>query len=191
MNRSHMGRRSRQRGYEYEHWLEKNLPNFGFTDTRKQPLSGAIPNRPEMAGDHFPTFYTDDGHVYKFALSAKRTAKTSINFATEWMTEIIGIAEKVDRIPIVMFALHGRPRIINYVVIPEEYFIGMVGNMGEDELIISNVSFYGKKYITMKKSFLENEFFKNRFDLPIALRFEGPKGQFNLLFDLETFVGVI
>lgn len=188
MNRSHMGRRNRQRGYEYEHWLEKNLYKFGFTETKKQPLSGAL-DRPEFKGDVPATFNTDDGHIYKFLFSAKRTSKWSINFATEWITEIVSQAEAIERIPGVMFALEGRPRIRNYIVIPEYHFIGIVGNT--NNIIVSEMKNRGKKYITMKKADLERELYDNQFDLPMALRFDGPEGKYNLLFTLEDFVSVI
>lgn len=183
-----MGRRNRQRGYEYEHWLEKNLYKFGFTETKKQPLSGAL-DRPEFKGDVPATLNTGNGHIYKFLFSAKRTSKWSINFATEWITEIVGQAEAIDRIPAVMFALEGRPRIKNYLVIPEQHFIGIVGNT--DDIIITNMKCRGKKYITMKKADLERELYNNQFDCPIVLKFEGPQGKFNLLFALEDFVSVI
>lgn len=189
VDRSAIGRRSKKRGYEYEHYLEQHLPGYGFTDTKKQPLSGALLDRPEMTGDLAPTFRTEDGHVYKFLVSAKRTAKTAFSFESAWITEIMLLAEPVGRIGIVMFAMYGRPRMIHYVVIPESSYIGMIGNT--DNIMIHDMDFRGKKFLTMKKAVLEEKIvnvFDNRL---VARRFEGPEGQKNLLFNLEVFVKAI
>lgn len=189
IDRSVIGRRSKRRGYQYEDWLEKNLGSFGFSDTKKQPLSGSMLNRPELTGDLAPTFYTADGHIYKFLVSAKRTSKTSIQFATDWVREITDLAIKIDRIPLVMFAMYGRPKLKNYIVIPEKYFISMTGNT--DNILISNMKVRGKKYITIKKSYMEMEMHGNIYDRPVVLSFRGSDDEKNLLFYIDDFVKTI
>jgi len=130
--------------------------DVGFIDVERQPLSGQL-FQAKFKSDVKMSAITPDDRRLDFLISCKKTInRNSIQFAVEWLGENETFAKNINRIPILSFSLGGKPgqKMSVHIVISKEEFIKITGNIRE--LNIRNMSFRGKKYLTITREKLDN-----------------------------------
>lgn len=182
---------NKDRGTAYERYFCGRANEVGFIGAERQPLSGSLPMA-KYKSDATMSLLTPDQRNLQFLVSCKRTMKKDqITFQIYWLTENEEFADAINKIPVLSFAMGGKPgqKLNVYIVISQHEFIKITGN--ERELVLVPMRFRGKKQLSFTKKKLDACRYKNGQPKKIPVSSFWAKDQWYYVFRIEEFYKAI